>query len=327
MNQPGERRPVTERPRVGLVLGGGGMPGIAFHSGTLLALEHDLGWEPRSADVVVGTSAGSIVGALLRSGLSTDDLAAWSSSAAPGHGREHLRHAIDRVGAVGLRLVGPRPSVAAGSAAGLVMSALNFGILDGTQAMAELDGLLETWPADPLLVTAVRATDAQRVVFDGRSDVSVRDAVAASCAIPGVFRPVRIGGVPHVDGGVRSSTNADLLVDADVDIAVVVAPMCGVVPASRWRLDRTAAPSAAVRAWAARRLDAEVAALRTAGVETVVFRPDPATVRASGWNALGRKRTGDVAQRAFLGALDARAHDPGRLEVLEPLRSRSGAAA
>src|SRR5438067_373031 len=65
--------------KVGLVLGAGGAAGAAYHGGTLLALEHDLGWDPRSADVIVGSSAGSVVATLLRAGLTADDLAAWGA--------------------------------------------------------------------------------------------------------------------------------------------------------------------------------------------------------------------------------------------------------
>ena len=54
--------------RIGLVLGAGGVIGHAFHAGVLAALADDTGWDPRRADVIVGTSAGSIAGALLRAG-------------------------------------------------------------------------------------------------------------------------------------------------------------------------------------------------------------------------------------------------------------------
>ena len=64
-------------PKVGLVLGAGGLVGLAHHAGTLAALENDLRWDPRSADVIVGSSAGSLIGTLLRSGISALELAAW----------------------------------------------------------------------------------------------------------------------------------------------------------------------------------------------------------------------------------------------------------
>src|SRR5688572_10729712 len=68
-------------PRVGLVLGAGGVVGQAYHAGVLAALELDLGWDPRTADVIVGSSAGAVTGALLRLGVSSEDLAAWAVDA------------------------------------------------------------------------------------------------------------------------------------------------------------------------------------------------------------------------------------------------------
>src|SRR5215212_7186801 len=65
-------------PRVGLVLGAGGVVGQAYHAGVLAALELDLGWDPRTADVIVGSSAGSVTGTALRLGVPAHDLAAWS---------------------------------------------------------------------------------------------------------------------------------------------------------------------------------------------------------------------------------------------------------
>ena len=81
------------RTGIGLVLGAGGTTGAAFHAGTLLALQQDLGWDPNTADVIVGSSAGSIVGGLLRAGLTTDDLSAWGTSV-PG---ECVRVAVVRL--------------------------------------------------------------------------------------------------------------------------------------------------------------------------------------------------------------------------------------
>src|SRR3954470_17972026 len=67
--------------RVGLVLGAGGIVGQAYHAGVLAALEHDLGWDPRTADIIVGSSAGSVTGTLLRLGVPAHDLAAWAVEA------------------------------------------------------------------------------------------------------------------------------------------------------------------------------------------------------------------------------------------------------
>src|SRR5687767_11789274 len=69
--------------RTGVVLGGGGVLGVAYHAGVLAALQHDLGWDARQAEVIVGTSAGSVVGALLRLGAAPTDLAALTFGGAP----------------------------------------------------------------------------------------------------------------------------------------------------------------------------------------------------------------------------------------------------
>jgi NTE family protein len=65
-------------PRVGLVLGAGGLVGQAYHAGVLAALENELGWDPRTASLVIGTSAGSLTATLLRMGVSAEDMASWS---------------------------------------------------------------------------------------------------------------------------------------------------------------------------------------------------------------------------------------------------------
>src|SRR4051812_20331345 len=78
--------------RVGVVLGGGGVVGQAYHSGVLAVLQHDFGFDARAVDVIVGTSAGSITGTLLRLGVSAEDLAAWTVKA-PLSDEDHvLRH-------------------------------------------------------------------------------------------------------------------------------------------------------------------------------------------------------------------------------------------
>src|SRR4051794_38108426 len=92
-NKSGSRRgALRDLPcrRIGLVLGAGGATAMAFHAGTLLALSNDFGGDPREASTVVGTSAGSVLGTLLRSGLSADDVASWGASVAPAPGGERF---------------------------------------------------------------------------------------------------------------------------------------------------------------------------------------------------------------------------------------------
>jgi NTE family protein len=303
---------------VGLVLGGGGVPGIAFHAGTLLAIETDFGWDPRRSDVIVGTSAGSIVGALLRAGLSTDDLAAWATGVAPRDGRQHLRAPIERSHAVGLRLAAPWLR-ADRSARSLLQSTVDFGLLDNSRAMLEMGPLLDAWPDEPLLITATKPP-ATRVVFGREQRPRLAEAVAASCAIPMVFRPVRIDGQLYVDGGVASPTNADLLIDEQVDLAVILSPMSGGWFGGQVR------PDWLLRSLARRALAREVRQLQAAGIDTVVFEPDRTTTRSAGWNYLTRRRAGDVVRESFLSATKHIDADPDRRATLERLRAAASSA-
>lgn len=311
------------RKRIGLVLGGGGVGGLAFHAGVLFALHLDLGWDARDADVIVGTSAGSIVGGLLRAGVSPEDLAAWASDAAPTPGGRRFRSLMKRSdrlpkssprfpmptlpGRVALELLA-HPTQA-GSAA---VTLLPHGLADQTARIAVMDRLLADWPSRPLLISAVRVGDGRLTWFgrsgdaphtgpgvliddDGSEPVTPAQAIAASCAIPVLSRPVRLGRHRYVDGGVRSPTNADVLASQQLDLVIVLSPM-GHEPRSR--------RSSPARRLAQRRLSGEVRVLRAHGVEVQVVSPNPATIQAMGWNLLQRKNTGAVMRGALLGTAD-----------------------
>ncbi len=211
---------------------------MAFHAGVLWALHHDLGWDPRTADIIVGTSAGSIVGALLRSDVAPEDLAAWATNSDPstnGHVfRAHMKDSdsvITRRAVPGLNMPGwhmlnvlRHPSQLPGAMATM----LPHGLHDHSPRVATLDRFVETWPTTPLWIPAVRLGDGRLVWFGRDADLSstVRpaDAVAASCAIPVLARPVRIGDHRYLDGGVKSATHADVLIGADLDLVIVLSP-------------------------------------------------------------------------------------------------------
>ena len=294
--------------RVGLVLGAGGAAGAAYHAGALLALQQDTGWDPRTADVVVGTSIGSIVASLLRAGLSTDDLAAWASGVEPLPAGAAARTLIDHISADPLRMTIPRltgmlgglrqvmpnarrlirPSLAA------LSTMLPHGFIDAARALEQLGDLHDDWPAAPLWMPAVRTDDGQRVVFGRDEHPPLGTAIAASCAIPLLLRPVRIGKHHYIDGATHSPTNADLLVDAGVDVAIVIAPMSGRSEALRRR------PDHALRAAFARRLRDEAQQLIHAGVDVHLFEPDAAGLNALGINPVDRSRTVRVVPHAFM---------------------------
>jgi NTE family protein len=278
-------------PRVGLVLGGGGAVGAAYHAGALAAIEHDLGWDVRHADVILGTSAGSLVGALVRLGVPAMDLAALTVGAPAHSARESLatwlleRPAFAPIG-IGhlLRLPRlPRPSMLLGLAKlaakqrVVPVGALSMLLPDGREMLAPhlefLDGITDgTWPDRSLLVCAVRRRDWRRTVFGPHeSTASLSAALAASCAVPGYFAGVNINGDTYLDGGVISATNADALARFDLDVVVVISPMTGDAP---W-------PSLShlVRTSCRRTLDAELRSLRHHGIPAVVIEPSRRVTR------------------------------------------------
>ena len=299
--------------RTGLVLGAGGVVGQAFHAGVLAALEQELGWDPRAADVVVGSSAGSITGAALRLGVTGADLAAWTSDAPLSPAGEEFFAAV---GTAADDL--PRPTVAgllqgwwlpsarllaralarpwgvrAAAAASTVLPAGRYDLQERTRV---LDGITGHWPQG-LWVCAARRADGGRVVFgrSGAPTARLSQAVAASCAIPSCFSPVRIGHHQYVDGGVHSPTNADVLRRARLDLVVVVSPMSAAHGSSR-------SADAAVR-WAAhRRLEREVRQLRAAGTEVVRIEPSAHSLAVMGLNAMAEDRSAEVVAAALADA-------------------------
>jgi len=206
-----------------LVLGGGGLAGIAWEIGLLAELTNG-GSDLAGADTVIGTSAGSVVGALLRTEQSLDEqLAAQLEGAGAGaelpvkldvdllanmfgeavSGAHDLEGALARIGAMALAT----PTVTE----------------DERRRVIEARLPRHTWPARRLLVTAIDAERGTLVSFEADSGVPLVDAVAASCAVPGVWPPVTIDGRRYLDGGTGSATNAALA--AGHDTVLVVAPM------------------------------------------------------------------------------------------------------
>ncbi|MGR7027064.1 patatin-like phospholipase family protein [Geodermatophilus sp. URMC 62] len=322
--------------RVGLVLGGGGVVGQAYHSGVLAVLEHDLGFDARRVDVVVGTSAGSITGTLLRLGVSAEDLAAWTVKAPLSGEGGVMRHvAATPVPELApfrpldvlrrpLRLPGPsmvhraltRPWQFRPMAAGMTLLAPGqHDIVEQLAALRELEEQAPGWPAAPLWITAVRRRDGRRVVFGrpGTPEAPLHLAVAASCAVPGYFAPVRIGGRGYVDGGVHSPTNAAVLRGLGLDVVIVVSPMSG---SAGWRPDLYAA----ARRHATRLLHREVRALQADGIRTVVFAPGAREQQVMGNDMMSRAHLNEVIQESFLAA-GRRAAEP---EVADLVRLAAG---
>lgn len=297
--------------RVGLCLGAGGLGGQAYHAGVLAALELDLGWDARTTDLLVGTSAGAVTGAMLRLDSSPFDLASWVTGRPWSPNQlllEGFASVRDDLPPLNLRtffrpwrLPAMRTWVPIGRQSWPLrpMAILSSMLPPGRTAMEDLlahhmaGGIGDDWPED-LWICAVRRQDGHRVVFGQQLDTPVQlsSAIAASACIPGYFTPVTINGQQFLDGGIHSPTNADLLAANHLDVAIIVSPMSG----GDGRVDRM------LRRFAQRRLSTEIELLERDGTRTVVFEPGPEASRAMGLNPMAPAGVDRVLQAAFFEA-------------------------
>lgn len=208
-----------------LVLGGGGLAGIAWELGVLDALASG-GVDLTTADRIVGTSAGSAVGAQLCTGESLRSLCDRQLVPAEESGELHVESSLDSLieqfaacfdGAPDEQEIRRR----------LGAVALGAPTVDEADRLAVIASRLSShdWSDRDLAVTAVDAFTGEFTVFDRDGGVPLVLAVAASCAVPGIWPPVSIGDSRYIDGGVRSGTNADLA--AGSDVVVIISPFPG----------------------------------------------------------------------------------------------------
>jgi NTE family protein len=301
---------------IGLVLGAGGVVGQAYHAGTLAALEQVHGWDPRSASVIVGTSAGSVTATLLRVGVAASDLSASvTGDPLSPEGAELIGRIMPDSTALPhpslLDLLRPwrppsmalitrairrpwafRPDVAA-------VTLLPRGLIEIADRAKHLDSFVGTaWP-DGLWICATRRSDGARVVFGRRGSPksTLASAVLASCAIPAYFAPISIGGVEYFDGGVHSPTNSDVLRHSDLDVVIVVSPMSAEIGSVR-------GPDAMIRWGAHRRLRREIDRLEAAGTRVIRVEPGHSARAAMGVWAMAENRSEKVVRAAFSEASD-----------------------
>ncbi len=204
----------------GVVLGGGGIAGVAWEAGIVIGLRR-AGVDLSSAEVIVGTSAGSIVGSHVAFATDLQALAALTSArtgaetaAMPAVDLDVILNALAPLFDQALDPAEARRRVGAAARA-------TAG--DEEAHIARIASLLpaaERWPQRRLLVTAVDTESGEPVAWHGGSGVPLGRAVAASCAVPAVYPPVTIGGRRYMDGGVRSVTNADLASGASAVIVL-----------------------------------------------------------------------------------------------------------
>jgi NTE family protein len=311
---------------VALVLGGGGIAGAAWHGAVLAAL-HEVGWDARRADLVIGTSAGSNVAAVLRLGVPPGDLVAGAL------GRplspEGAAHAARAGGPMDLpapklglaRPVAPRLALRALrrpwrfnpllAMAGLLPTGRVPTAVLGDRIRATHD---DPWPDRPTWICAVRMPEGSRAVF-GRDidDADLATAVEASSAIPGYFAPVEHGGATYVDGGVHSPTNADLAAGLGFDIVVISSPMSGTRAALRagWTGARPLHRATLAR---------EVRTLRRDGTRVLVLQPGPEVVAAVGPSSMDPARRRRIAEVAH-ASVQAHLASPLVADRLDLLRS------
>jgi NTE family protein len=277
---------MPELPDV-LVCGVGGTLGEAWMRGVLNGLADGAGLDFRRCEHFVGSSAGSIVAAVLAAGERPDAgarAAAWGEAAGdaaeplpagpgpgtgPGRGRAAAKVA-GRAGAAVLAPVVPLALAATAPGGALVRAAALRAVPRGRQDLDRLGALIDRLGPrfdGRLRIAAVDRTRGRRVIFGapGAPAARVRDAVLASCAVPGVFPPVEIDGREYVDGGVWSPTNLDA------------------APAGRGTRVLCLVPTAASRTLRAATLAAagtETLALRARGAQVEQIAPDTASAEA-----------------------------------------------
>ena len=211
--------------RTALVLGGGGITGIAWEIGVLAGLA-EAGTDLSGADLVVGTSAGSVVGAQLACGAELEAMYARQLEPATAEKAARLNRAtLAQFGWAMLRSRGKDVEFRRRIGA-LALAAEKAGATPSEQERLDVIGsrlVSAEWPSRRLVIPAVDAETGEFHAFDRDSGVPLVQAVAASCAVPGVYPPCTIGGRRYVDGGMRSAANADLA--HDYDRLVVLAPI------------------------------------------------------------------------------------------------------
>jgi NTE family protein len=214
----GAWKPPTERRERAFVLAGGGATGIAWEAGIIIGLR-DGGVDVRDADTMIGTSAGSMVAAHLRIGTDEGNAFARIREGAP-------LSTYGRLGAADAgRYVRAQLSLDPRRGRSVIGRAALDARTQTEEEWIETIGLGligKPWPDGRLWITAVDAVSGTSVVFDRNSGVPLERAVAASCAVPGVFPAVEVGGRRYVDGGLRTIANADLA--REHDRVLVVAP-------------------------------------------------------------------------------------------------------
>ncbi len=303
--------PSIRKPRTALVLGAGGRAGLAHHAGALHALTASGALVIDEIDVVIGTSAGAIVGAQLRTGVSPQHLyeiaVDRSKAGERSRGDDFFAPAWDSAFSLAQRSVG--------SAWVLGRSLLRFPLPPMPRALrsmfpgglmqlsrfADLDAHLpREWPNRHLWLVAIDIHTGRRVVLrkDGPIGANLQQAALASAAVPGIYQPLRIQGRTLVDGGVHSNTNLDLLFGKKIDHVTVIAPLGLSAPSL------VPPPLFPIRQFVHTNLTRMVAQLRAEGATVAVLEPSADLSRIQGVNTLAVGASRQIAEAAYAETID-----------------------
>ncbi len=248
-----------------LVLGGGSVAGVAWELGIITGL-HEKNVDVRGADIIIGTSAGAMVGAQIISGTDLESL--FASQLAP---VEQLKERKGEFDPARLKEIFTRAVAEAGPDIKSIRTRIGaYALAAPTVPEAERRASIaarlpsHTWPKPRLLIVAVDTATGEEYIMDRESGVSLVDAVAASCAVPGIRPPVTIAGRRYMDGGMRSTTNADLA--NGYDHVLILNPL------------------GANEDWMS--IIEEAEALEREGSRVLVIEPDAASVTAIGLNPM-----------------------------------------
>ncbi len=319
--QTGTTQP--RRVRTAIVLGAGGTVGIAYHAGIVKALS-DAGLDPAAADLVVGTSAGAIVGSIMRVGHDLDDV--WELAHADENpfvdDEQFFRR--DVVFSQGWRTPVGLARRIVGSTWVLQRSLVRWPVMNPPRSMqrfyraglgsvteqrAEFSNWAgEEWPDAHLALCTFDIVTGRRVVLGEPSPnrPALPDAMRAASAVPILYPPIRVGRRLLVDGAVSSSTNVDVAVEAGAELVIVAAPQS---------YDHDDPPPLHLRASKEifdRKLDCELRAAEQAGVRTLVIRPSSQEAQVHGINVMrsqGHSETAELSYqrtRSALGTVEGR---------------------
>ena len=298
--------------RIGLVLGAGGVVGAAWMTGALQAVQDRLPGPLGDVDLIVGTSAGSVLAVALRCGVSIEQMIALQRG-----------QPVPELRAAGVRDLDdgpmpPRPQLKAGSPRLMLTTLLTPRRLQPGvgvsawlprgrarhEALRATAGALQrlagrpaagtSWADGRTWLVAVDYDSGQRVIFDrdGAPPAALTDAVVASCSIPGWYAPVPIDGHRYVDGGIWSATSLGALAGAGLSEVYVLAPMASVLPdhpdKRSERLERR------LRRRITRSLLRDAQLLRAQGIKVTVLTPGPEDLAAMGVNLMDPRRRAPV---------------------------------